>query len=57
VNGSPGALVAEVPWGVVTVTWTVPVPGGVSQLIEVTLTTVKAAVQALLPPMSRRWPR
>jgi hypothetical protein len=33
--------VADVPAGVVTVTFTVPVPGGLSTVIEVSLTTVK----------------
>ena len=52
-KSSSGGLAAEVPWGVVTVTLTVPAgPAGVSQVIEVALTTVKSVVQALLPPMS-----
>ena len=36
----------------VTVMPTVPAPGGVVQVIEVALTTVKALVQALAGPMS-----
>ena len=32
---------ADVPFGAVTVTFTIPVPGGLSAVIEVSLTTVK----------------